>query len=335
MRVALFIDGNNYYLALRDYDSSIELDMERLAAWLVRSVGGRLARFVGAYYYTGVIEGAADTPLGGFLSSLETRTGYFVRREPRVRRTSLCKSCGSSSEYFTEKRVDTRLVAEMIHLAAVGGYDAACLLSGDDDFLPALQAVGALGKQVYLATWPGQRVARELRANSFGVLDLAQGVSEFSTGRKRPSWTGAPAAPAFGSMGPAGASEALFEAHPTPIPAAACDTSGALTAVGQALLDEIRQAQVQLAYVSRWYFTNKWRGATMPADALVRERLIEELVAAGALEAYTATDAQGRGTQAIRTVDSSVRPEGVESGGRAVESRPGVPAPATQIDRAP
>jgi len=51
----------------------------------------------------------------------------------------------------------------MIQLAAVGAYDVACLLSGDDDFVPTVQAVG---KQVYLATWPGQPVDRELRASS-------------------------------------------------------------------------------------------------------------------------------------------------------------------------
>ena len=67
MRVAIFIDGNNYYLALRDFDQQLELDMEHLASWLTRSVGGRLARFVGAYYYTGVVEG--ESALGGFLTS--------------------------------------------------------------------------------------------------------------------------------------------------------------------------------------------------------------------------------------------------------------------------
>jgi uncharacterized LabA/DUF88 family protein len=295
MRVAIFIDGNNYYLALRDFDQQLELDMEHLATWLTRSVGGRLARFVGAYYYTGVVEG--ESALGGFLTSLETKTGYFVRREPRVRRTSTCRSCGSAGEYFTEKRVDTRLVAEMIQLAAVGAYDVACLLSGDDDFLPAVQSVGALGKQVYLATWPGQGVARELRANSFGVIDLSEGVGEFGTGRRRPAVPSSSSSlpPGFGQLPP------IASTPPTPVPA--LDATGALTPVGQALLNEIRNVQAQLPYVGRWYFCNKWRGTGLPPDPAVRERMIEDLIAGGWLQADTATDDKGRSVQAVRVAE--------------------------------
>ena len=80
----------------------------------------------------------------------------------------------------------TSLVAELIQLAAVDGFDVAFLHSGDGDFVPVVQAVGALGKQVYVGVWPGQRVSRDLRAHCFGVVDLGQGVGEFSTGRRRP-----------------------------------------------------------------------------------------------------------------------------------------------------
>lgn len=300
MRVAIFIDGNNYYLALRDFDQSLEIDMSPFAAWITRAVGGRMARFVGAYYYTGVHDGPGDSPLSGFLASLETKTGYFVRREPRVRRSSTCRSCGAVNEYFTEKRVDTRLVAEMIQLAAVGAYDVACLLSGDDDFVPAVQAVGALGKQVYLATWPGQPVARELRASSFGVIDLSEGVEDFTTGRRRPVPLASSLPAGFGPLRSAGASSTPLA---TPDPAPALDASGVPTPAGRAILDEIRDAQTQLAYVSRWYFANKWRGVGLPPDPGVRERMIDELIAGGKLEAYTATDDKGRPVQAVRVAD--------------------------------
>jgi len=33
-----------------------------------------------------------DSSLAEFLASLETKTGYFVRREPRARRSSTCRS---------------------------------------------------------------------------------------------------------------------------------------------------------------------------------------------------------------------------------------------------
>lgn len=310
MRVALFIDGNNYYRALRDFDQTLEIDMDRLAGWLTRAAGGRLARFVGAYYYTGVHDGPGDLPLNGFLSSLETMTGYFVRREPRVRRSSTCKSCGKQQDYFTEKRVDTRLVAEMLQLAAVGAYDVACLLSGDDDFQPAVQAVGALGKQVFLATWPGQGVARELRAGSFGVIDLGEGVAEFSTGRRR-SPQPFPVPPHGGGCPP----QAQF------VPAV--DSAGVPTSAGRALLDEIKNVQSQLPYVGRWYFCNRWRGTGLPMDPAVRERMVDDLVAVGWLQPHSATDDKGRSVPAVRVAEAvpANPPAGAEGTGRAGASR--------------
>lgn len=308
MRIATFIDGNNYYLALRDFDQSLEIDLSRFATWVTRAAGGRLGRFVGAYYYTGIIDGAGDSPLAGFLDSLETKTGYFVRREPRVRRSSTCRACGAKQEFHTEKRVDTRLVAEMIQLAAVGAYDVACLLSGDDDFVPAVQAVRALGKQVYLATWPGQAVARELRASSFGVIDLAEGISEFSTGRRRPLGAASALPAGFGHLPSVGTGDE---------PLKALDQSGVVTPIGRALLNQIAEAESQLSYVSRWYFTNKWRGAGLPVEPSARERLIVEALAAGRLEDYTATDDKGRPVQAIRTVAREESSADGESASRA------------------
>lgn len=53
MRVALFFDGKNFYEALRQFDPLVEIDFERLAAWVTRTAGGDGAEFVGAYYYSG------------------------------------------------------------------------------------------------------------------------------------------------------------------------------------------------------------------------------------------------------------------------------------------
>ena len=156
MRVAIFFDGKNYYSALQQYAPQLEVDYDKLAVWLSRKVGGTGGSFVGAYYYTGYYAGpeAASASAGQrfhhFLRGLELRPGYFVRREPRVRRHTKCKLCRKSYQYSAEKRVDTRLVADMIHYAAVDSYDAAVLLSGDQDFVPAVEAVNALGKRVYV-----------------------------------------------------------------------------------------------------------------------------------------------------------------------------------------
>src|SRR5215475_8743880 len=182
MKILIFFDGQNFYRALQRYDEGLRVDYDRLATWITQAVGGPAAIFGGAYYYVGV---TADAPpmVEGFLKGLELRPGYFVKREPRVRRAGRCVACGGEYEYTTEKRVDTRLVADLIHYAANGAYDAAVLVSGDDDFVPAVEAVNALGKQVWVATWSAEELSKDLRVRCFGQLHLSEGIGAFRAER--------------------------------------------------------------------------------------------------------------------------------------------------------
>ena len=92
MKVYIFIDGQNFYRSLQRYDETLRVDYDRLATWITHAVGGASAFFGGAYYYVGI---SADAPpqVEGFLKGLELRQGYYVRREPRKRRTGRCTSC--------------------------------------------------------------------------------------------------------------------------------------------------------------------------------------------------------------------------------------------------
>jgi NYN domain len=184
MKILIFIDGQNFYRSLLRFDDTLVVDYDRLASWITQAVGGPGAVFGGAHYYVGVSAGA-PAPVESFLKGLEGRTGYFVRRERRVRRTGRCPVCGHEYEYTTEKRVDTRLVADLIHFAANGAYDAAVLVSGDDDFVPAVEAVNALGKQVWVASLSPDELSSDLRVRCFGHIDLREGVAAFRADRPR------------------------------------------------------------------------------------------------------------------------------------------------------
>src|SRR5262245_36694055 len=185
MKILIFIDGQNFYRSLLRYDETLVVDYDRLASWIIQAVGGPLGTFGGAHYYVGVSPGA-PAPVESFLKGLEGRRGYFVRRERRVRRSGRCSVCGGDYEYTTEKRVDTRLVADLIHFAANGAYDAAVLVSGDDDFVPAVEAVNALGKQVWVAPWSAEALSKGLGGRCYGHLPLTEGVTAFRVERPRP-----------------------------------------------------------------------------------------------------------------------------------------------------
>jgi NYN domain len=280
MKVSVFFDGQNFYRSLQRYDESLRVDYDRLAAWITQAVGGPGAIFAGAHYYVGV---SADAPplVEGFLKGLELRPGYFVKRELRVRRTGRCPACGVEYEYTTEKRVDTRLVAEMIHYAAAGAFDAAVLVSGDDDFVPAVEAVNALGRQVWVATWSADDLSKDLRVRCFGQIHLSDGIAAFRVERPR-----------------------QLERAPTRMAPSRLTRGPFQPASGVALehaLQELQRAEARLPHVSRGYFVMRWKSHQLPPVGAEREALVQQLIGAGLAEEFEIKDAEGRNVTAIRS----------------------------------
>jgi uncharacterized LabA/DUF88 family protein len=304
MKVALFFDGKSFYRAMSDFDSGIQLDYESLTEWVTNQIGGREAVFAGAYYYTGIYPepGGGAFSLGRFLEQLEYRRGFFVRREPKVDRLQTCHACGVTIPYKTEKRVDTRLVAEMIQLAAVDAFDVAVLFSGDQDLIPAVEALGALGKQVYVGTWQRRGLSRELRVRCFGELDLAEGVDSFSTRQSVNERVAEGSLPA-GEEGDSPQVEPTASTSEKNSPVVSDPAGGNGSHELELILKEIDSARDSFpnGYLSRWYFVNRWRPALpIPRSGKQREAAVDQLISEGRLEQYMVSDEQGRPTAAIR-----------------------------------
>jgi hypothetical protein len=286
MKVCIFFDGQNFYRSLQRFDDTLRVDYDRLAAWITQAAGGPAAMFGGAYYYVGV---SADAPVvvEGFLKGLELRPGYFVKRDRRVRRSVRCPACGIENEYTTEKRVDTRLVADLIHYAANGAYDAAVLVSGDDDFVPAVEAVNALGKQVWVATWSADDLSNDLRVRCFGHVHLSDGVSAFRVDRLPRDRAairidGRPSRP-----GPRPAPAALSRL----VPVSALERG----------LGELQRAEARLPHVSRGYFVMRWKSHLLPAAGPEREQLVQQMIEAGMAEEVEVSGPDGRVVIALRS----------------------------------
>lgn len=286
MKVSIFFDGQNFYRSLLRYDESLRVDYDRLATWIIQTVGGPNGSFGGAYYYVGVSPGAPPL-VEGFLKGLELRPGYFVKREGRVRRTGRCSVCGGEYEYTTEKRVDTRLVADLIHYAANGAYDAAVLVSGDDDFVPAVEAVNALGKQVWVATWSAEELSTDLRVRCFGHIHLSDGVAAFRADRSRAGERGANVF----RRDLRGTLDAVNPWRGRSLPTGALERG----------LSELQRAEARLPHVSRGYFVTRWKSHQLPPAGQEREMLVQRLIEAGLAEEFDVTDADGRSVTAIRS----------------------------------
>ena len=316
MKVCIFIDGQNFYRSLQRFDEGLRVDYDRLAAWITQAIGGASTHFGGAYYYVGI---SADAPpqVEGFLKGLELRQGYYVRREPRKRRTGRCPACGIEYDYTTEKRVDSRMVAELIHFAANGTYDAAVLVSGDDDFVPAVEAVNALGKQVWVATWSPDELSTDLRVRCFGQIRLSEGVSTFRVERPRTAEReraftaergmaehahGAERAYANDRVyaddrsyiSDRGFGPSRFGLSPRmPRPTGPLSVERALV--------ELQRAEARLPHVSRGYFVTRWKSHQLPPAGQEREQLVQQMLEKGLIEEFQVTDTEGRTVTALRS----------------------------------
>ncbi len=63
---------------------------------------------------------------------------------------------------MVEKAADVQIAVDMVTMAERDGFDTAYLLSADGDLTPAVTAVRALGRKVYVASaTSGARLARE------------------------------------------------------------------------------------------------------------------------------------------------------------------------------
>lgn len=153
-RVAVFIDGSNFYHLCKTNLGRTDVNLGEFAASLV----GPDRDLVRTYYYNCPLP--ADTPEAmrrkqeKFFGAL-SRTPYFEVRLGRLaQKTVKCPGCGAETQRWTEKGVDMHIGVDMLSLSSKNLIDVAVLVSGDADLSDAVKAVKELGKHVELATLP-------------------------------------------------------------------------------------------------------------------------------------------------------------------------------------
>ena len=202
-RAAVFVDGNNWYHALRGIGMS---DLGRLSYPRICSkLLGPTRDWVSMRYYVGQVNQAeeakqyadqrrfiskleaSDARITVRLGRLETRyvnssaaselLGYLGSLKTRIDTTVYKDLIGLGQRHQRfpvkiEKAVDVMLAVEMVVQAERGEYDCAYLLSADGDFTPAVEAVRGLGKKVYIGS-PAYGACLAAAANAYIRLDSA------------------------------------------------------------------------------------------------------------------------------------------------------------------
>jgi len=150
-RVAVFIDGNNLFHAARFH--TIDIDYNKLLRVLLGD--GRLLR---AFFYTGVDAGAERQQ--GFLLWMR-RNGFRVVQ----------KELKTFYDGTRKANLDVEIAVDMLSLA--GRYDTAVLVSGDEDFVYAVNAVAYKGCRVEVAGFRSNTAPRLIDVADF-FIDLGE-----------------------------------------------------------------------------------------------------------------------------------------------------------------
>ncbi len=148
-RVAVFIDGNNLFHAARFHN--IDIDYNKFLRLLLGD--GRLLR---AFFYTGVDVGAERQQ--GFLLWMR-RNGFRVVQ----------KELKTFYDGTRKANLDVEIAVDMLSLA--GRYDTAVLVSGDEDFVYAINAVAYKGCRVEVAGFRSNTAPRLIDVADF-FIDL-------------------------------------------------------------------------------------------------------------------------------------------------------------------
>ena len=149
-RIAIFIDGSNLYHALQSTFRRHDLNFTEFASRLTGD------RYLFRTYYYNILQDPVQWPevyrdQQEFLDNLR-KTPYL---EVRLGSTKL------SQGIPVEKGIDIMLATDLLHFAWTNLYDIAVLVSGDADFVYAIQAVKNMGKHVELAYFE-RNVSKEL-----------------------------------------------------------------------------------------------------------------------------------------------------------------------------
>jgi uncharacterized LabA/DUF88 family protein len=149
-RVALFIDGGYLDYVLRDFGLP-KIAFERFAAALTGS--DELLR---TYYYH-CLPYQSPTPTIDEAKRFAKKQGFFHMlgrldrfevREGKLAFRGLDKDSGQP--IFEQKRVDIKLAVDLVLLATKRQITRAAIVTGDSDFLPAIQAAKNEGVLIHL-----------------------------------------------------------------------------------------------------------------------------------------------------------------------------------------
>ncbi len=139
-RISIFIDGSNLYYSLKDLEAS-KINFQKLIKILTKD-----KLFISAFYYNASLDRGIDET-----KYWEQQKFFDILRKIPDFKVILCRMRKHKKEgkfIFDVKGDDVYLAVDLVSGAYENLYDTAIIISGDEDFIPAIQKAQKLGKKV-------------------------------------------------------------------------------------------------------------------------------------------------------------------------------------------
>ncbi|MEE3400507.1 MAG: NYN domain-containing protein [Methanomethylophilus sp.] len=164
-RVMVFIDLMNMELSVKPFEAEkFRLDYPMMVRELV---GER--DLVGAYVFDTGLDGGQNDKMRPFHDKLSYQGFRVMTRD------------SYDPERKEQKEIDVAMACEMVTHALQDHYDVAIVVSGDGDFVPAIQHVQSAGKMVEVASFSNSVSGRIKRfADRFYALEKMPILSAFN-----------------------------------------------------------------------------------------------------------------------------------------------------------
>ena len=169
-RIAILIDGNNFYKGCQLNFNRTDVDFRKLGLKLAKAIDGELLRI---YYYNAHVSQKID-PLGyqrqqKFFDNLRA-TPFITLKLGHLVYHRIRNEHSISSQYFpTEKGIDVQIAVDMIRMGMLKSCEGTILVSGDSDYIYAVRFAKDLGSNLYIASFP-QGGSNELRNEGDGFI---------------------------------------------------------------------------------------------------------------------------------------------------------------------
>ncbi|MEW6668314.1 MAG: NYN domain-containing protein [Thermodesulfobacteriota bacterium] len=136
-RVVVFIDGSNFYFGLKNLLGTASIDFYKFSLLVA---GAR--KLIRAYYYNAPLIKELDE------QRYRAQQRFFERLKNTPYLTVKLGRLVNRNGVYVEKGVDINIAVDMLRLAQNNAYDTAILVSGDGDFVAAVEGVKDIGKHV-------------------------------------------------------------------------------------------------------------------------------------------------------------------------------------------